>query len=66
MRVNSGIVGGIVGMKKHRERLLAYNEADCVNLQPLADLFYCQMVQRLNESPQLVSSPLQRQRARRH
>ena len=27
-----------------RERLLAYNEADCVNLQPLADLFYCQMV----------------------
>ena len=29
-----------------RERLLAYNEADCVNLQPLADLFYCQMVQR--------------------
>lgn len=29
-----------------RERLLAYNEADCVNLQPVADLFYCQMVQR--------------------
>jgi uncharacterized protein YprB with RNaseH-like and TPR domain len=29
-----------------RERLLAYNEADCVNLQPLADLFYCQMVQQ--------------------
>jgi uncharacterized protein len=29
-----------------RERLVAYNEADCVNLQPLADLFYCQMVQR--------------------
>jgi hypothetical protein len=29
-----------------RETLLAYNEADCVNLQPLADLFYCQMVQR--------------------
>jgi uncharacterized protein len=28
-----------------RETLLAYNEADCVNLQPLADLFYCQMVQ---------------------
>ena len=28
-----------------RERLLAYNEADCVNLQPLADLFYCRMVQ---------------------
>jgi uncharacterized protein len=29
-----------------REILLAYNEADCVNLQPLADLFYCRMVQR--------------------
>ena len=29
-----------------RERLLAYNQADCVNLQPLADRFYCQMVQR--------------------
>jgi len=29
-----------------RERLLAYNEADCVNLQPLADLFYCQLVQQ--------------------
>ena len=28
-----------------RERLLAYNEADCVNLQPLADIFYCRMVQ---------------------
>ena len=28
-----------------RERLLAYNEADCVNLQSLADLFYCRMVQ---------------------
>ena len=23
---------------------MAYNEADCVNLQPLADLFYCQLV----------------------
>jgi uncharacterized protein len=29
-----------------RERLLAYNETDCVNLQPLADLFYCSMVQQ--------------------
>lgn len=29
-----------------RERLLAYNEADCVNLQPLADVFYCRMVQQ--------------------
>jgi uncharacterized protein YprB with RNaseH-like and TPR domain len=25
------------------ERLLAYNEADCVNLQPLADLLYCHL-----------------------
>ena len=29
-----------------RERLLAYNEADCVNLQPLADMFYCRMAQQ--------------------
>jgi uncharacterized protein len=29
-----------------RERLLAYNEADCVNLQALADRFYCRMVQQ--------------------
>jgi uncharacterized protein YprB with RNaseH-like and TPR domain len=29
-----------------RERLMAYNQADCVNLQPLADMFYCQMVQQ--------------------
>ncbi len=27
-----------------RRLLLAYNEADCVNLQPLADEFYCRMV----------------------
>jgi hypothetical protein len=26
--------------------LLAYNEADCVNLQPLADLLYCRLVQQ--------------------
>ena len=32
--------------EKARERLLACNEADCVNLQPLADLFYCRMVQQ--------------------
>lgn len=25
--------------------LLAYNEADCINLQPLADLLYCRLVQ---------------------
>ena len=28
-----------------RQLLLAYNEADCVNLQPLADAFYCRLVQ---------------------
>ena len=28
------------------ELLLAYNEADCVNLLPLADLLYCQLVQQ--------------------
>ncbi len=28
------------------ELLLAYNEADCVNLQPLADLVYCQLLQQ--------------------
>lgn len=30
-----------------RERLLGYNEADCVNLERLADTFYCEMVRRL-------------------
>lgn len=30
-----------------RTTLLAYNEADCVNLQLLTDIFYCQMAQRL-------------------
>ena len=34
-----------------RERLLRYNEADCVNLEPLADTFYCQMVQRHRDLP---------------
>lgn len=29
-----------------KERLVAYNEADCVNLQTLGDLFYCKMVQQ--------------------
>jgi uncharacterized protein len=33
-----------------RARLLAYNEADCVNLEPLADAFYCKMVQSTNPS----------------
>jgi hypothetical protein len=27
--------------------LLAHNEADCVNLQPIADTFYCLMAQQL-------------------
>lgn len=27
-----------------RRLLLAYNEADCVNLEPLADMFYCELV----------------------
>ena len=31
-----------------RTLLLAYNEADCVNLQPVADIFYCRMVQRVS------------------
>lgn len=31
-----------------RARLLGYNEADCVNLERLADTFYCEMVRRLS------------------
>ena len=34
------------GDEEARERLLAYNEADCVNLELLADTFYCQLAQR--------------------
>ena len=36
-----------------RRLLLAYNEADCVNLEPLADAFYCQLVQAsgIQDSP---------------
>lgn len=36
-----------------RHLLLAYNEADCVNLQPLADAFYCRLVQAsgIHDSP---------------
>jgi uncharacterized protein YprB with RNaseH-like and TPR domain len=30
-----------------RRRLLGYNEADCVNLERLADTFYCEMVRQL-------------------
>jgi uncharacterized protein YprB with RNaseH-like and TPR domain len=33
-----------------RTRLVRYNEADCVNLEPLADAFYCQMVQSTSPS----------------
>jgi uncharacterized protein YprB with RNaseH-like and TPR domain len=31
------------------ERLLAYNEADCVNLEPLADWLYCRLAQRYQD-----------------
>ena len=30
-----------------RAQLLGYNEADCVNLERLADTFYCEMIRRL-------------------
>ncbi|BCA54607.1 hypothetical protein W02_17470 [Nitrospira sp. KM1] len=33
-----------------RERVVAYNEADCVNLQPLADRMYCEMARVLTGS----------------
>jgi uncharacterized protein len=33
-----------------RAQLLAYNEADCANLEPLAETFYCQMVQSTKPS----------------
>ncbi len=33
--------------ERARQRLLGYNEADCVNLERLADTFYCEMVRRL-------------------
>jgi len=33
-----------------RELLLRYNEADCVNLQPLAEAFYHLMVQSTRPS----------------
>jgi uncharacterized protein YprB with RNaseH-like and TPR domain len=33
-----------------RELLVAYNEADCVNLEPLADAFYCQLIQSIGLS----------------
>jgi uncharacterized protein YprB with RNaseH-like and TPR domain len=29
-----------------RERLIAYNQGDCVNLQSLANRFYCRMAQQ--------------------
>ncbi|MBD0305537.1 MAG: ribonuclease H-like domain-containing protein [Nitrospiraceae bacterium] len=40
------------------ELLLAYNQADCVNLQPLADLLYCQLVQQCRperDTPRFVT-----------
>ena len=33
-----------------RAQLLQYNEADCVNLEPLAEAFYCSMVQSTRPS----------------
>ena len=35
------------------ELLLAYNEADCVNLQPLADLLYCRLLQQCRPESEL-------------
>jgi uncharacterized protein YprB with RNaseH-like and TPR domain len=35
------------------ELLLAYNEADCVNLQPLADFLYCDLVHRCRPDLQM-------------
>ncbi len=32
-----------------RTRLLEYNKADCVNLEPLADHFYCQLTRQCQE-----------------
>jgi uncharacterized protein len=32
------------------ERLIAYNEADCINLEPLADWLYCGLARRHQES----------------
>lgn len=32
-----------------RARLLGYNQADCMNLERLADTFYCEMVRRLDQ-----------------
>jgi uncharacterized protein YprB with RNaseH-like and TPR domain len=37
------------------ELLVAYNEADCVNLEPLADAFYCQLAQSTGLHGALVS-----------
>jgi uncharacterized protein YprB with RNaseH-like and TPR domain len=36
------------------ERLIAYNEADCVNLEPLADWLYCRLAQRYQDSFSLL------------
>jgi len=48
--------------------LLAYNEADCVNLQPLADLLYCRLAQQCRPeiAPPEFPSFLGRAGARRH
>ncbi len=38
--------------ERARELLLRYNEADCVNLERLADIFYCKMVRQLEVTGQ--------------
>lgn len=48
---------------KARERLLGYNQADCVNLESLADTFYCEMVRQL-EIPGRSSNSILSMRAR--
>jgi uncharacterized protein YprB with RNaseH-like and TPR domain len=45
-----------------RELLVAYNEADCVNLEPLADLFYCQLVRTIGLHGAGTVGSIERQR----
>ena len=42
------------------ELLLAYNEADCVNLQPLADLLYCRLLQQCRPELELPRFTIRR------
>ena len=43
--------------REARERLLGYNEADCVNLEQLADTFYCEMVRQLELNSSVSITP---------